>query len=63
MTKKHNEEGISNFGSRCLDCHKRGDEGDHGGGEDGGGEDGGGDDGGGDDGGGDDDDGGGDEDD
>ncbi|MGW8144277.1 MAG: hypothetical protein ACWGN2_07755, partial [Anaerolineales bacterium] len=57
MTKKHNEEGISNFGSRCLDCHRRGGEsggrgedsgsgGDSGGGESSGGgeEEGGGDD-------------------
>ena len=37
MTKKHNEEGVSNFGGRCLDCHKRGDKGDEGGGGDDGG--------------------------
>jgi hypothetical protein len=30
MTKKHNEEGISDIGSRCLDCHPNGKEGDEG---------------------------------
>jgi hypothetical protein len=31
MINKHNEKGISDIGSRCLDCHpggKKGDEGD-----------------------------------